>query len=331
MPRPDAALIAVACCGIFLILAPAHSAAPVGQPTGLEIEDFSYLDTSGEPTNQAAEHQVRLRALMSALKHDVEADRRYRLLPSSCAPPCASQGPVTSERLDAASEAGANILIIGAIQKMSTLVQWAKVSAIDVDARRVLFEKLFTYRGDNDEAWQRAEAFMSREIRETLASSLPISRIAAPQPTKLAVFTFELEDASASAPASGQTTTDEADATELAKVTNAVRNLFAQSDRYRLIEVHGANADTVKTNTLHDCGGCEAKIALNLGADQSLIGVVRRISRTEYTIRFLLREARTGAVIADADSGLRMGANYSWSRGAVRLINDRLLDSPSQR
>src|SRR4029079_6902389 len=123
VPRPDAALIAVACCGIFLILAPAHSAAPVGQPAGLEIEDFSYLDTSGEPTNQAAEHQVRLRALISALKHDVEADGRYRLLPSSCAPPCASQGPVTSERLDAASEAGANILIIGAIQKMSTLVQ----------------------------------------------------------------------------------------------------------------------------------------------------------------------------------------------------------------
>jgi hypothetical protein len=78
---------------------------------------------------------------------------------------------------------------------------------------------------------------------------------------------------------------------------------------------------------LHDCGGCDAGIALKLGADQSFVGVVRRISRTEYTIRFQLRDARTGTVIATGDTGLRMGANYSWSRGAVRLVRDRLLEA----
>lgn len=35
----------------------------------------------------------------------------------------------------------------------------------------------------------------------------------------------------------------------------------------------------------------------------------------------------TGAVVADENSGLRMGADYSWNRGAVRLIKDRLLES----
>jgi len=62
-----------------------------------------------------------------------------------------------------------------------------------------------------------------------------------------------------------------------------------------------------------------------------LVGVIRRVSRTEYTVRFQVREALTGAVVASADSGLRMGANYSWSRGAVRLISDRLLETQSQR
>ena len=64
-----------------------------------------------------------------------------------------------------------------------------------------------------------------------------------------------------------------------------------------------------------------------LGAEQSFVGVVRRISRTEYTVRFEIRDARTGAVVSAGDSGLRMGADYSWNRGATRLIKDRLLES----
>jgi hypothetical protein len=82
---------------------------------------------------------------------------------------------------------------------------------------------------------------------------------------------------------------------------------------------------------LRDCGGCDAAIAKKLGADQSLIGVVRRVSRTEYTIGFQVRDSTSGAVILRGDSGLRMGADYSWKRGAVRLVSDRLIESQSRR
>jgi hypothetical protein len=58
-----------------------------------------------------------------------------------------------------------------------------------------------------------------------------------------------------------------------------------------------------------------------------LVGVVSRISRTEYIIKFQLRDTQTGAVVASGDSGLRMGADYSWSRGAARLIAARLLEN----
>jgi Protein of unknown function (DUF2380) len=114
-------------------------------------------------------------------------------------------------------------------------------------------------------------------------------------------------------------------------VTAAVRQTMAQSPRYRIVDVDGTDADAVRAHGLHDCDGCDAGIARDLGADQSLVGIVRRVSRTEYTIRFQVRDARTGAVVAGADSGLRMGANYSWSRGVVRLISDRLLGTPPQR
>lgn len=89
--------------------------------------------------------------------------------------------------------------------------------------------------------------------------------------------------------------------------------------------------EAAKAHALRDCGGCDAAIAQKLGADQSLIGVIRRVSRTEYTLGFQLRDTRTGAVLARGDSGLRMGADYSWKRGAVRLVSDRLIDSQAPR
>jgi maltooligosyltrehalose synthase len=145
--------------------------------------------------------------------------------------------------------------------------------------------------------------------------------VAASTPVKLAIFDFELEDTSAAVSEIAS------DATELANATETIRQLLAQSGRYRVVAT-GDDADAAKTRSLHDCGGCDAAMALKLGADQSLVGVIRRVSRTEYTFRFALRDARTGDLILAGDSGLRMGANYSWSKGAVRLIGDRLLEQP---
>jgi hypothetical protein len=262
-------------------------------PVGVTIEDFGYLDTSGEPVDQTAVHEKRLKAFMVALRRDVEADKRYQLATGA--------------------QADAKFKIIGGLQKMSTLVQWAKVAVIDIGAKKVLFEKLYTFRGDNDEAWDHAEAFVSREV---------IAALARPAPVALAVFAFELEDTTA-APSAGPS---DSDAAHLAEVTNGVRDRLAQTSRYRLVDVSGARGKALTQHALRDCGGCEAEIAGKLGADQSLIGVVRRVSRTEYTIGFQVRDVRTGAVVAGGDSGLRMGADYSWNRGAVRLVSDQLIE-----
>ena len=149
---------------------------------------------------------------------------------------------------------------------------------------------------------------------------------ASPAPIKLAIFDFEFEDFTDRS--AGETPSD---TEQLRRVTDEVRQLLAQSGRYSLIDVGGADAATVKAHTLRDCNGCDADIALKLGAEQSFVGVVKRISRTEYTVRFQIRDARTGAVVSREDSGLRMGADYSWNRGAARLIKDRLLESRPQQ
>ena len=200
-------------------------------PASVAIEDFSYLDTSGEPIDQTAAHERRLQGFMAALRRDVEAEARYQLVPSA--------------------QAEATFRIVGGVQKTSTLVQWAKVAVIDVAANTVLMEKLYTFRGDNDQAWERAEAFVSRDIRATLVAA------AQPAPIALAVFDFELEDTTA-ASAAGLAPPD---AAHLAEVTHSVREALEQSGRYRLIDVSGADADAVKTRALRDCGGCDAAIA----------------------------------------------------------------------
>src|SRR5205085_4928040 len=134
--------------------------------------------------------------------------------------------------------------------------------------------------------------FVSREVMAALGTPAPIA---------LTVFDFELDDNTA-APAAGLAA---ADASYLAEVTGGVRDALRQSGRYRLVDVGSANEEAVKGRALRDCGGCEAATAQRLGADQSLIRVVRPASRTEYTLCLQLREASTGAVLARAHSGLR--------------------------
>jgi len=142
-------------------------------------------------------------------------------------------------------------------------------------------------------------------------------------PTRLAVFPFELEDVSAGA---GTTPPDEIDREQLRLSTEEARRLIAESGRYQLVDVSAVNDQTAKAGKLRDCEGCEAKIAAGLDADQSMIGIVTRISRTEYAVTYKIRNARSGAIVDMEQTDLRMGANVAWSRGARWLVQNRLLE-----
>lgn len=146
-------------------------------------------------------------------------------------------------------------------------------------------------------------------------------------PLKLALFDFELEDFSAGA---SFLAGNPADSEQLKSVTDEARRLIAQSGRYTLVDISSADAPAVTEHWLRKCDGCDAGIALKLGAEQSFVGIVTRISRTEYTVRYQIRDARTGSVISNKQTDLRMGADYSWSRGAAWLIKNRLLASQDQ-
>jgi len=141
-----------------------------------------------------------------------------------------------------------------------------------------------------------------------------------PAPTatvKIAVFPFELEDFSAAASVVAR----DAEKSHLAEATEEAKQQLVESGRYSLIDTKGAETD----KALQDCEGCEATLAAKLGADQSLLGVVSKISNTEYVIKLKVRDARSGEIVANYTSELRMGADYSWPRGVRSSMKNHLL------
>jgi hypothetical protein len=149
-----------------------------------------------------------------------------------------------------------------------------------------------------------------------------LSAAGAAETVKMAVFPFELEDFSAGA---AYVPPDDIDHEQLRLSTEEARRLIAASARYQLVDVSAVTDQAAKAGKLRDCDGCDARIAAGLGADQSMIGIVTRITRMEYAVTYKIRDARSGAVVAVAQTDLRMGANVAWSRGARWLIENRLL------
>jgi hypothetical protein len=139
-------------------------------------------------------------------------------------------------------------------------------------------------------------------------------------PVKMAVFDFELDDASPAAALLGRGT---ASAATMDAVSREARRELAQSGRYNVIdagEVAGAQ------RPLRNCDGCEAAVALQLGAEQSLVGVVTRVTQTDYYVRIQIRDARSGKLLDQQEANFA-GGEEGWASGVRMLIKHQILAS----
>jgi Protein of unknown function (DUF2380) len=60
-------------------------------------------------------------------------------------------------------------VVYGGIRKMSTLVQWGDVELLDLENEKLLLKRIVSFRGDNDEAFSRAAAFVGDTVTDALA------------------------------------------------------------------------------------------------------------------------------------------------------------------
>ncbi len=154
------------------------------------------------------------------------------------------------------------------------------------------------------------------------------ARLVAAEPVRIAVFDLELDDRSAGGGVIGP---DARDVGYLRQTTEVARRMLAASGRYDVVDTGSVAGEIAAAGGIRHCNGCDGPLALKLGAEQAMIGVLTRVSRTEYTLQLVVRDARTSAVLSDNFSGLRMGANYSWPRGVKWLMTNRILPAASSK
>jgi hypothetical protein len=157
--------------GLALIVAAVFTVSAVlrgeaqGEVPAVAVAEIQYVDTSGEVIDQSADHFRRLREFEASLRIDLAASGKVQNVALDCPPNACSVGDIDADQLlGKAQAAGAAYLLISSFHKLSTLVQWAKFDIVDVKTRNVVFNRLVTFRGDNDKAWRHAESFIVREI-----------------------------------------------------------------------------------------------------------------------------------------------------------------------
>jgi hypothetical protein len=143
-----------------------HGATPV------VVADFDYSDSSGEIADQRAEHARRVKAFAGLLRDRLAGEGKYRVLHLACTEASCSVGSMGADDLVAAARnADARFLIYGGIHKMSTLITWGSVQIFDVRQNQVLLSRTFSFRGDTDEAFQRAAQFVGEILQDATPKS----------------------------------------------------------------------------------------------------------------------------------------------------------------
>lgn len=170
LPMPSSYL--PACCALLMVFpgivgGPASGFADAAEPATLATSGFDFRDTSGEARDQRAEHAKRLKVLGTALQEGLSTSGRMNVVPLTCGGGKCTARTAGLEALSVqAREAGARYLLVGEVQKMSTLVGGVKFAVLDLASNKPTCDRFLSYRGDTDEAWRRAGAFAAQDIEK---------------------------------------------------------------------------------------------------------------------------------------------------------------------
>ncbi|WP_051386760.1 DUF3280 domain-containing protein [Bradyrhizobium sp. ARR65] len=151
--------------------------------------------------------------------------------------------------------------------------------------------------------------------------ALAISAPARADPPKLAVFDFELLDTSLQGQMSGPRKDEQE---RLVRAGDQLRKELAESGKFQLLDVAPVNAAAHASN-LQACGGCDVKLAQQLGADLYIIGVVQKVSDLILIMSIYVHDAHTGNLVTAMNADLRGNNDESWSRATAYLVRNRLL------
>jgi hypothetical protein len=150
---------------------------------------------------------------------------------------------------------------------------------------------------------------------------------AAAEPMRVAVFDFELIDTSLEGEMQGTSPEEKA---RLAKLAPVLREKLAASDRYVVVDTAPVS-DRARAQNLQACGGCDATLAQEAGADVALTGTVQKVSNLILNLNIYLRDAKDDHLLQAMSADFRGNTDESWSRALNYLIRNKLLAEPAPK
>ena len=78
-------------------------------------------------------------------------------------------------------------------------------------------------------------------------------------------------------------------------------------------------------SSLRACNGCEIELGRKLGADFVAIGWVQKVSNLILNLNMQVRDVAGGAIVAAGSVDIRGNTDESWRRGALYLLENRIL------
>jgi hypothetical protein len=143
----------------------------------------------------------------------------------------------------------------------------------------------------------------------------------AADPPKLAIFDFELVDSSLQGEVYGSRSDEQE---RLKRVGDQLRKQLGESGKFQILDIAPVDAAAHQSN-LQACGGCDVKLARQLGADLDITGLVQKVSNLILNINIYLRDVHTGRLVSLMSADMRGNTDESWTRTTDYLVRDRLL------
>jgi Protein of unknown function (DUF2380) len=160
--------------------------------------------------------------------------------------------------------------------------------------------------------------------RWTIAIALPLALAwtgAQASAPKVAIFDFEMVDTSLEGAANGPRRDEEL---RLAQLSHELRDRLAQSGRVDVVDIAPVAAQAHASN-LQACGGCDARLAHELGVEYSVTGWVQKVSNLILNLNVVVRDVATEKIVWGKSVDMRGNTDESWSRALDYLVRNYLL------
>lgn len=105
-----------------------------------------------------------------------------------------------------------------------------------------------------------------------------------------------------------------------------LREQLAHSGLYQLIDTAAAQ-DQIQTlrsqqRFLHDCNGCDLDVGRQLGADQTLVTWVDRVSGLILSLTYEFHDVATGQIVARKSYDFRGDNDAAWTHAINYMVRD---------